>query len=124
MAQQELPSGQDWLVRIEGALNAHFKQPDGPSRPGTDYAVGLKRGQETHRIMVRAYLSPNLTAAARGDTQYQTQTVTRYVFDRLNSGWLPAEPLPPLVLNPDPGYVHGSPKKRGLLTRLFGGQRS
>ena len=122
MAQQELPSGRDWLVRIEGALNAHFKQPDGPSRPGTDYAVGLKRGQETHRIMVRAYLSPDLTPAARRDTQYQTQTVTGYVFDRLNAGWLPTEPLPPLtILNPDPGYVHGSPRKRGLLTRLFGG---
>ena len=36
-----------WLMRIEGALNAHFKQADGTSRQGTDWAVGLKRGTET-----------------------------------------------------------------------------
>lgn len=24
-----------WLTRIEGALDAHFVQPDGGSRPGT-----------------------------------------------------------------------------------------
>ena len=67
-------------------------------------------------------MSPDLTSAARRDTQYQTQTVTRYVFDRLSAGWLPSEPLPALtILNPDPGYVHGTPSKRGLMARLFGG---
>src|SRR5579872_4013101 len=98
MAQQEPLSPPGWLVRIEGALSAHFNQPNGPSRPGTDYTVGLKRGEETHRVLVRAYLSPDLTAAARRDTQYQMQTVTGYVFDRLNAGWSPAEPLPPLTI--------------------------
>lgn len=122
MSQQNLPPGQDWLVRIEGALNAHFKQPDGSSRAGTDYAVGLKRGEETQRIMVRAYLSPDLTPAARADTEYQAQTVMRYVFDRLNAGWSPAQPLPPLtILNPDPGRVHAVPRERSLFARLLGG---
>jgi hypothetical protein len=122
MSQQNLPPGQDWLVRIEGALNAHFKQPDGASRPGTDYAVGLKRGEETQRVMVRAYLSPDLTPAARADTEYQAQTVMRYVFDRLKAGWSPAQPLPPLtIVNPDPGHVHAVPRKRSLFARLFRG---
>lgn len=29
MTQPESPDGRDWLVRIDGALHAHFKQPDG-----------------------------------------------------------------------------------------------
>src|SRR5580704_11660111 len=48
-----------WKIEITGGLNAHFKQPDGPSMPGTDWAVSLKRGAENHRILVRSY--------ARGD---------------------------------------------------------
>jgi hypothetical protein len=27
-----------WLMRITGALSAHFFQPGGGSRPGTDWA--------------------------------------------------------------------------------------
>ena len=33
-----------WLMRVEGGLAASFKQPDGTSRPGTDWKIGIKRG--------------------------------------------------------------------------------
>ena len=33
-----------WGARISGVLEAHFHQPTGGSRPGADYAIGLKRG--------------------------------------------------------------------------------
>ena len=46
-----------WQVRVESALNAHFKQPDGSSRPGTDWKIGLKRGNEIQTTIVRAYLA-------------------------------------------------------------------
>lgn len=82
----------------------------------------LKRGEEIRRVMVRAYLSPDLTAAARRDAEYHMQTVTRYVFDRLCAGWTPDQQLPPLIiLNPDPADGQGASRKRGLLGRLFGG---
>ena len=126
-------SAEPWQARIEGALAAHFKQPNGPSRPGTDYKVGLKRGDTVCQIFVRAYLSDDLTPAARADTHYQQQTVIGYVFDRLPADWEPTgemSPLPALtILNPNPGYVHSAAPvrefpaaapKRGFLAKLFG----
>jgi hypothetical protein len=78
-----------WLMRIEGALSAHFFQPDGSSRPGTDWSVGIKRGEQTYNVMVRAYLSDDMTKRARADTEYQGQTVMGYLNDLLAQGWTP-----------------------------------
>jgi len=93
---------QPWLMRIEGGLNAHFKQPDGSSRPGTDWKVGLKRGEESYVVFVRAYLSDDLAKRFRKDTDYQTHTVMGYVNDMLEHGWHPSQPqkLEITILNP------------------------
>ena len=109
-------------ARVEGALNAHFKQDDGSSRPGTDWKIGLKRGDETQTIFVRAYLADGVSKATRDDTAYQGQTVIGYVFDRLGGGWTPADgPLPALtILDPKPGQAASPPPKRGLLGRPLG----
>jgi hypothetical protein len=123
-----------WQARVEGALKAHFKQSDGSSRPGTDYKIALKRGDQVCQIFVRAYLADDLTPIARADANYQGQTVIGYVFDRLAPGWEPTGemfPFPPLtILNPraanpgptpaNPGPAPTPPQKRGLVTRLFG----
>jgi hypothetical protein len=118
-------SAADWQARIDGALAAHFKQPDGSSRPGLDYQLSLQRGEAIHRIVVRAYLAKDLTPATLGDAEYQAQTVLGYIFDRLGQGWVPdgdSNPLPAVtILNPAPGYVHAAPRKRGWLARLLGG---
>lgn len=82
---------EQWLMRIEGALSAHFFQPDGSSRPGTDWSVGLKRGEQTYNVMVRAYLSDDMTKRARADTDYQGQTVMGYLNDLLQQGWTPEQ---------------------------------
>ncbi|MBA3242776.1 MAG: hypothetical protein H0T60_16245 [Acidobacteria bacterium] len=82
---------EQWLLRIEGALSAHFFQPDGSSRPGTDWSVSLKQGERTHHVMVRAYLSEDMTKRARADTEYQGQTVLGYVNDLLAQGWTPEQ---------------------------------
>ncbi|MGH9940771.1 MAG: hypothetical protein ACRD9R_00240 [Pyrinomonadaceae bacterium] len=85
-------SESQWLMRIEGGLNAHFIQSDGSSRPGTDWAIGLKRGDETHTVMVRAYLSEDATKRTRADDEYQAQTVMGYLNDLLEQGWTPDQP--------------------------------
>jgi hypothetical protein len=110
-----------WTARAEGALQAHFIGDDGVSRPGTDYAIGLIRGTETRRIIVRAFLADNISAATRADREYQGQTVLGYVFDRLAAGWTPADgDLPPLTIHdPKPGTTPGAPR-RSLLSRLLG----
>ena len=78
-----------WQMRIEGALSAHFFQPDGSSRPGTDWSVGLRQGENVYPVMVRASLSEDMTKRARADTEYQGQTVLGYVSDLLAQGWTP-----------------------------------
>jgi hypothetical protein len=78
-----------WLMRITGALSAHFFQPDGGSRPGTDWAVDLKQGEREYHVTVRAYLSDDMTKRARADTEYQGQTVLGYINDLLAQGWKP-----------------------------------
>ena len=76
-------------MRIAGALSAHFFQPDGSSRPGTDWSVELKQGERIYHVMVRAYLSEDMTKRAQGDTEYQGQTVLGYISDLLDQGWTP-----------------------------------
>lgn len=98
-----------WLMRVEGGLNAHFKQPDGSSRVGTDWNIGLKRGDETHTVMVRAYLADDLARDLRKDTEYQARTTMQYLNDLLQQGWDPKNPgdLAITIANP-PGAL---PKK-------------
>jgi hypothetical protein len=100
--EPQMTDEQQWLMRIEGNLSAHFRQPDGTSRPGTDWAVGLKRGEATFKVMVRAYLGEGLSPALQADTQYQGQTVLGYISDLLAKGWTPDRqgPLEITVLNP------------------------
>jgi hypothetical protein len=102
-----------WLMRIEGAMSAHFIRPDGSSRPGTDWTVGLKRGEDTYNVMVRAYLSEDMTKRARADTEYQGQTVLGYVGDLLGQGWTPDQggELVIVIQNPT-GETEGEKGKR------------
>jgi hypothetical protein len=78
-----------WQIGIENALSAHFFQPDGTSQPGTDWCVGLKRGEQTYYVTVRSYLSCDMTKRARKDTEYQMHTVLGYISDLLAHGWTP-----------------------------------
>lgn len=80
-----------WLMRIENGISAHYKMPKGPSRPGTMWAVALKRGEETHTVMVKALLTDDATPATRADSQYQAQTTMQYLNDELNKGWHPSQ---------------------------------
>jgi len=99
-----------WLMRVEGALEAHFKQPTGPSRPGIDWTIGLKRGEETHRVRVRSYFSDDMRSAVRADTTYLGRTVMQYLDDLLATGWPPAQERDHVITigNPLPGTPVGT----------------
>lgn len=84
-------SEEPWRLRVEGALSAHFFQPDGSSRPGTDWSVGLTQGGREFHVMVRSYLSEDVTRRARADTEYQARTVLEYLRDLLSQGWTPEQ---------------------------------
>jgi hypothetical protein len=74
-----------WQVRVTGSLRAYFKQPDGTSRPGIDWAVSLTSNSKTKRILVRAYDE----AVINGHSEQAAQLVLRYVVSLLDSGWSP-----------------------------------
>jgi hypothetical protein len=97
-------------MRVERGLNAHFKQTDGSSRPGTEWSIGLKRGDETHSVMVRTYLADDLSPKFRKDTEYQARTAMQYLNDLLQKGWNPANPgaLAITVANPPGAPVNKS----------------
>ena len=84
-------SDQPWLMRVEGALEAHFKQPNGPSRPGIDWAIGLKRGEDLHTVRVRSYFMDDATKATRADTRYLGNTVMQHLDELIRSGWDPGQ---------------------------------
>jgi hypothetical protein len=80
-----------WTIRTGGALSAHFFQPDGSSRPGTDWIVEVERGEHHFKVLVRAYLSEDMTRRARADEEYQRRAVLGYVSELLGRGWTPEQ---------------------------------
>jgi len=102
-----------WLMRVEGALEAHFRQPTGPSRPGIDWTIGLKHGAEMHRVHVRAYFADDMTSAVRADTTYLGRTVMQYLDDVLRAGWTPAQEREHVITigNPPPGTPIRPPRR-------------
>jgi hypothetical protein len=105
-----------WLMRVEGALAAHFKQESGPSRPGVEWAIGLKHGDKTYAARVRAYLAADATAETRADQDYQARTVMQYLNDLIAKGWHPDQTREHLITigNPlagPPGAPQAAAKK-------------
>jgi hypothetical protein len=108
----ESSSDAGWLMRIEGVLSAHFKQPDGTSRPGTDWKVGLKRNDEIHTVFVRTFFREEASAATRADTTYQGRAVMGYLNDLIREGWLPTDPIPNAIdIGNSPEGAASPPKK-------------
>lgn len=91
-----------WLMRIESGLAAHFAQESAPSRPSVMWSVGLKRGEETWTVTVKALLSDTASAATRADRQSQARTAIQYLKDRLEQGWHPGEQLEHTIYIGDP----------------------
>jgi hypothetical protein len=84
-------TGTSWQMRIAGGLAAHFHTDEGDSLPGTEWAVGLRRGEERYTVRVRSLLARDASAATRRDEEYQARTTMEYLDDRLRGGWHPSE---------------------------------
>ena len=81
----------EWLMCVENGLSAHFKEESGASRPGVHWAIDIKRGQESYKVLVKALLRDEATTATRRDKEYQAQTAMQYLNDQLQSGWHPSQ---------------------------------
>lgn len=92
-----------WLMRIGNGLAAHFKEPNGASRPGVHWVIGLKHGEKTYKVMVKALLSDNATRKTRRNQEYQAQVAMQYLYDQLANGWHPDQEMEHTICigNPD-----------------------
>jgi len=81
----------EWLMRVEGSLAAHFKEPNGGSRPGVQWSIGLKRGEQIYKVLVRGLLADDATPETRQNQEYQARVAMQYLNDLLNQGWHPEE---------------------------------
>lgn len=70
-------------IKMLQGLKVHFKQPDGTSRPGTDWMVAVNDGRRECRILVRVYAGD----VAKVGQQRETAMVVEYVAGLLRSGW-------------------------------------
>lgn len=77
-------------VSIERGLQAHFYQPDGTSRPGTEWSVAI---DDAH-VLVRAYADET----AGLTTADEAAAVIAFVESKLAAGWRPADAGEPLTL--------------------------
>ena len=82
-------SENEWLLRVDNGLSAHFKEPNGVSRPGVHWAIGLKQGEKTYRALVKALFADDATTETRRNHAYQAQVAMQYLNDQLRSGWHP-----------------------------------
>ncbi len=71
-------------LNIEDALTAYFNQPNGPSRPGIDFAIRIE-GDNPAKVIVRTYFSSDPPQAVE-----QGMMAAKAIFflrDKLASGW-------------------------------------
>ena len=97
-------SGQ-WLMRVEGGFAAHFNVPDGPSRPGVHWAIGLKQGDETYKVFVKALFADDATPQTKQDQEYQAQVAMQYLNDQLDKGWHPSQDVEHTIFISNPRHT-------------------
>lgn len=78
-----------WLMRVEGGLSAHFNVSDGLSRPGVQWAIGLKHGEDIYQVLVNTLFADDATQETRANQEYQGQVAMQYLNDCLERGWHP-----------------------------------
>src|SRR6185295_15397601 len=82
---QSRPNASAWEIGITKGLRASFKQPDGSSRRGVDWAVELKQGTTVCKILVRTYVA----GEGRANVDEETQAVIEHLTNLLRDGWAP-----------------------------------
>ena len=72
-------------VRVLQGLRADFKQPSGPSRAGTDWAISLTSSSGERRILVRTYAND----VGPISQEQEARLALEYVGQLIRSGWSP-----------------------------------
>jgi hypothetical protein len=80
-----MQSPSEWQITVLQGLKAHFKQPQGTSKPGTDWAVAVRNGAQEYRILVRAFAEDVGDCGQDGEVAI----VIQFVAGLLNQGWTP-----------------------------------
>ncbi|WP_100412015.1 hypothetical protein [Acidovorax sp. 69] len=93
-------------MSIESGLAAHFKTPDGCSRPGVSWLVRIEHGGHTYHARVKALMANDASRATRRDESYQANATLQYLSTLLDSGWHPAQDLEHTI---DVGNPPGAP---------------
>jgi len=73
-------------ITVKSGLTAHFNQPTGPSRLGTDWAVRIE-GVVNGVVLVRTYYSSEHPTEA--EKQALADKAAALVAEKLNTGWTP-----------------------------------
>ncbi len=95
-----------WRVTIVSGLQAHFLQPNGPPRPGTDWIVEVCENSQQRRAIVRTY--GDRTPAE--SSERQASRALSFVTQLLQEGWDPKESTEPIELTvPDDFATPESP---------------
>lgn len=74
-----------WRLSITNGLQAHFRQSNGSSRPGTDWVVVLSDGSRERRALVRTYTD----RSPRSTVEHHAAAAVAYVSQMLENGWCP-----------------------------------
>lgn len=72
-------------VAVLNGLRAHFKQPDGTSRAGTDWLVVVTFDGREYRVLVRAY-DDEFSGI---EVEQQVEMVRVFIDRKIRSGWSP-----------------------------------
>lgn len=81
------PQPAAFRITVERGLAAHFKQANGPSRPGIDWLVKIE-GPKSGTVIVRTYLKS--AAASELDKAMLSQQALDLVQRKIESGWNPS----------------------------------
>lgn len=92
-------------IGVSSGLQAHFKQDNGPSRLGTDWAVSLDDGIAKQTIMVRTYNDES----AHVSDQQMVDAIIKFILDKISCGWSPSDyKFEPGELTVSPDYYKNS----------------
>jgi hypothetical protein len=72
-----------WEIEITGGLKASFFQPDGSSRPGTDWSLVFRQPPNEHNVLIRSYANGKI------DQDAETTAVLAHARSLLEGGWDP-----------------------------------
>jgi hypothetical protein len=73
-------------VTVKNGLKAYFKQPNGVSRPGVDWAIQIT-GEQAVTVVVRTYFSTD--PPRETERPAMAEKAARFIAKKLATGWFP-----------------------------------